>query len=514
MLLQGRNNEDKDLRGSISIGKGEKGDRGPIGPRGIPGPQGTTGPQGLKGDKGETGPQGIQGEQGLQGATGPQGIQGKPGVGFQYQGILNAESELPTTGNTTGDVYIIQEDAWLWNGTAWENAGHLEGPQGEQGPQGPQGPQGMQGPVGPQGPQGGGAEVDKCYLVTNKARNNLGGPNAFEAGVMTHEMGNKTWFHPEDLVLLEQSDDNGITWTEATLSLGNKKKFMANMGSQARFNMPKGLNKQYRVTITAKPGYYCYLSILNLYYETSGDKMSFKIEKFNNNSGTKPNQWETYCNWTNEVSSWPGHLSIQHPYIPFSVQPTTAGHVSKVRFTCKFTTNNYADSAGVYSVNWFGGYPSESREKEIYNWDENANIKFNKQIFVNKDKPVYAQGVLEPSYNTLRDKPQNFSPTKTTLTGTGESLSLNPSTGTSYFSFRKNGLVKAQIGCYSGSTSDFYVQSISDNGNIRLVPHGTGKLYYRNSEVATVQAMAALQEEVKTLRSALARALNITEEEL
>lgn len=138
---------------------------GEVGPTGPAGPQGEPGPQGPQGPQGETGPQGIQGEpgpqgiQGMQGDVGPQGLQGEQGEtgsGLIILGNVAAVDDLPTEA-AQGDAYIIAGNVWIWSGSAWFDAGSLQGPQGEQGPEGVQGPQGAEGPqglVGPQGPAG------------------------------------------------------------------------------------------------------------------------------------------------------------------------------------------------------------------------------------------------------------------------------------------------------------------------------------------------------------------------
>ena len=45
-------------------------------------------------------------------------------------------------------------NGYVWNGTAWVDAGPITGPQGPAGPQGPTGPAGATGPAGIQGPKG------------------------------------------------------------------------------------------------------------------------------------------------------------------------------------------------------------------------------------------------------------------------------------------------------------------------------------------------------------------------
>lgn len=130
------------------------GPTGPTGPIGAAGPTGPTGPQGVVGSIGPTGPTGTQG---------PQGPQGITGEGIRILGEVATPGNLPPTGNTPGDAYIVTSDGNLYVWTtdtdpdSWIDAGQVVGPQGPQGPQGVQGVQGIQGvsgPVGPTGPQG------------------------------------------------------------------------------------------------------------------------------------------------------------------------------------------------------------------------------------------------------------------------------------------------------------------------------------------------------------------------
>lgn len=116
----------------------------------IIGPQGVPGPKGDKGDVGPVGPQGPQGEK---------GEQGNDGTSLNILGTKESESDLPLSAEKN-DAYLINGEMWVFDGTNWNNAGKIQGPQGPQGPIGPQGPkgdpgpQGEQGPVGPKGEQG------------------------------------------------------------------------------------------------------------------------------------------------------------------------------------------------------------------------------------------------------------------------------------------------------------------------------------------------------------------------
>lgn len=140
---------------------------GPIGPAGPTGPTGATGPQGpigvgIAGPQGPTGPAGVQGaigptgspgSNGLDGATGPTGPTGPVGAGITIKGTVPTVGDLPSTGNTPGDCYIVESNGslYVWDGTAWFDSGQIVGPTGATGATGPTGPTGDTGPTGPTG---------------------------------------------------------------------------------------------------------------------------------------------------------------------------------------------------------------------------------------------------------------------------------------------------------------------------------------------------------------------------
>jgi hypothetical protein len=124
--------------------------RGARGPQGVAGPTGATGPAGAKGDTGAAGPAGPTGPTG---PTGPQGAKGDVGAGLKIVGTVATVGDLPATG-TTGDAYLIGGNLYVWTGSAWTNAGPVQGPQGPKGDTGNTGPQGIQGIQGIQGTPG------------------------------------------------------------------------------------------------------------------------------------------------------------------------------------------------------------------------------------------------------------------------------------------------------------------------------------------------------------------------
>ena len=118
-----------------------------IGPQGVPGP---------KGDRGAVGPVGPQGPRG------EKGEQGNDGTSLNVLGTKESEADLPLSAEKN-DAYLINGEMWVFDGTNWNNAGKIQGPQGPKGDPGPQGvkgdpgekgEQGLKGDTGPQGEQG------------------------------------------------------------------------------------------------------------------------------------------------------------------------------------------------------------------------------------------------------------------------------------------------------------------------------------------------------------------------
>lgn len=85
------------------------------------------------------GPQGPQGEPG---PTGPRGPKGEDGKSVTIKGTVDSASQLPQSGNTVGDGYIIDGDLYVWDGSEWNNVGKIQGPQGEKGDKGDTGASG------------------------------------------------------------------------------------------------------------------------------------------------------------------------------------------------------------------------------------------------------------------------------------------------------------------------------------------------------------------------------------
>lgn len=61
------------------------------------------------------------------------GSRGADGTSVTIKGAKNTVSELPSTGNTNGDAYIVQGDMHVWSGSSWSNVGRFEGQPGQDG---------------------------------------------------------------------------------------------------------------------------------------------------------------------------------------------------------------------------------------------------------------------------------------------------------------------------------------------------------------------------------------------
>ena len=60
------------------------------------------------------------------------GEAGQDGTSFKILGSKNDESELPQSGNSIGDSYLINGDLWVWTAeNVWKNVGNIQGPAGE-----------------------------------------------------------------------------------------------------------------------------------------------------------------------------------------------------------------------------------------------------------------------------------------------------------------------------------------------------------------------------------------------
>jgi hypothetical protein len=83
--------------------------------------------------KGPTGSTGVTGPTGSTGLTGPTGAAGRS---INIKGTKANVAALPSTGNTSGDSWIVLTDLhlYVWDGAVWLDAGQFQGPTGATGP--------------------------------------------------------------------------------------------------------------------------------------------------------------------------------------------------------------------------------------------------------------------------------------------------------------------------------------------------------------------------------------------
>ena len=92
----------------------------------------------------------------ITGPAGPAGPGGPPGAGLSFRGSVATVGDLPTP-STLGYAYLVEADdhLWIYSGTAWLDAGPIQGPPG------PIGPTGNTGPAGAAGADGAAVQLQK-----------------------------------------------------------------------------------------------------------------------------------------------------------------------------------------------------------------------------------------------------------------------------------------------------------------------------------------------------------------
>jgi hypothetical protein len=73
----------------------------------------------------------IHVESGSKGPTGPQGPKGDDGSSVTILGTKSSVDDLPSTGNTPGDGYLVDGDLYVWDGSQWNDVGQIRGPKGK-----------------------------------------------------------------------------------------------------------------------------------------------------------------------------------------------------------------------------------------------------------------------------------------------------------------------------------------------------------------------------------------------
>ena len=198
-------------------------------------------------------------------------------------------------------------------------------------------------------------------------------PTLAEIGAVDSTFTNKIAFYPYEYALCEISTDSGMTWnTDTRVTEAVWKELMSeNNNANIKFTP----DKQYRITVTSKS--YSYLSALYLYANTNGNKISLKIEKYNNATAA----WSDMVAKSNEVSGVPRHCWLQHATIAFSAGASSSIYCGKMRLTIIPTVVEGYEMNDIllYGLRWYGTFPGTDH-RTIYSWDEDKNVTFPAQL--------------------------------------------------------------------------------------------------------------------------------------
>lgn len=103
-------------------------------------------------------------------------IKGADGSSVKILGTKATTGDLPASGNTIGDGWMVSGFLWTWTGTEWVNVGQIKGDKGDTGDTGPTGATGNTGATGSQGiPGTPGADGVVLYTWVRYADNSSGG---------------------------------------------------------------------------------------------------------------------------------------------------------------------------------------------------------------------------------------------------------------------------------------------------------------------------------------------------
>lgn len=80
------------------------------------------------------------------GSKGEDGKKGEDGTSVKILGSKASQADLPKTGNTEGDGYLINGELWVWDGSRWNNVGSIKGDKGDKGNPGSPGAPGADAP--------------------------------------------------------------------------------------------------------------------------------------------------------------------------------------------------------------------------------------------------------------------------------------------------------------------------------------------------------------------------------
>lgn len=209
-------------------------------------------------------------------------------------------------------------------------------------------------------------EINGVKRKLNSVNISLSGSSVDEIATVHASMTNKLRFVSP---ILQEESTNGSVWTTSTRATVNQlADLMIGEGVQTTINaipaLSVGGQGHYRLTWDSTVTGYVSLNTLYAYCSTSGNDVTFKIERYHNTTG-----WATLV--TGVGSAWPGHLFIPHTQTFFNVGSTYYG---MVRVTFSILSATLANPFQLNSLEWYGSFPAGSRDPALY--DRNKNVVF------------------------------------------------------------------------------------------------------------------------------------------
>lgn len=201
--------------------------------------------------------------------------------------------------------------------------------------------------------------------------NNLGLPTVSEMALFEKQFDNKSAFYDISKIKFETFD--GTNWTDISLSITDtQKKRLVGGDLTSSVSIPNGVIK-YKITLAAVS--YVFLSSLYVYWSGNGNNTQVHIWK-KHNSGN----WQQHTSSTTLVTSWPGHLYLPFPSIPWHPNATLGSHFHDVaiEFIPDWVNGN---AINLYNLELWGGYPAGKRR--VFSVNEDMVVSFPRNIAAN-----------------------------------------------------------------------------------------------------------------------------------
>ena len=197
-------------------------------------------------------------------------------------------------------------------------------------------------------------------------RSNLGNPTVREMALFGGQFDNKIERYALANFFVETST-NGVTWSDAGVSQSNRERLVGGDASYSSLTIPYG-TPYYRIRFRANS--YVFLNAIYAYMSTAGNSTQVQVfQKHDNDAG-----WTAVANSTTTVSSWPGHMFLQHGTIPFNLSAVQGTHYHEVYVVFIPTWSHPTNTIALYKLQWWGGYPASRRN--VYSTDEFGNVVF------------------------------------------------------------------------------------------------------------------------------------------